>query len=58
MFLLTFITKLVAAVCGGVVVVVVVAAAAAAAAAAAGIAICSSPFHVPISRMQSQMSRI
>ena len=54
MFLLTFITKLVAAVCGGVVVVVVVAAAAA----AAGIAICSSPFHVPISRMQSQMSRI
>ena len=55
MFLLTFITKLVAAVCGGVVVVVVVAAAAAA---AAGIAICSSPFHVPISRMQSQMSRI
>ena len=56
MFLLTFITKLVAAVCGGVVVVVVVAAAAAAA--AAGIAICSSPFHVPISRMQSQMSRI
>ena len=53
MFLLTFITKLVAAVCGGVVV-----AAAAAAAAAAGIVICSSPFHVPISRMQSQMSRI
>ena len=57
MFLLTFITKLVAAVCGGVVVVVVVVAAAAAAA-AAGIAICSSPFHVPISRMQSQMSCI